>query len=92
MRRLFYFCTICILTKYHTCPIGETGREEKEMAYQRKTEDEYQIVTNYGYGWDVECVESTMEDARRTAKEYRENACNLRGVKIIKKRVKRIAQ
>jgi len=56
------------------------------MAYVRKTRDEYNIVTNYGYGWETECCEFTYKEAKQTAKEYRENT-NAQ-VKIEKKRVK----
>lgn len=43
------------------------------MAYQRKTRDRWDIMTNYGYGWECECSEYTYTDARQTLKEYREN-------------------
>ena len=43
------------------------------MAYQRKTKDVYNIVTNYGYGWEVECTEDTYKEAKQRLKEYREN-------------------
>lgn len=45
------------------------------MAYKRKTEDEYEILGDYGYGDGLEivCSESSWEDARNTLKEYREN-------------------
>ena len=43
------------------------------MAYTRKTIDRYDIITNYGYGWEAECSEHTLKEARQTAKEYREN-------------------
>lgn len=58
------------------------------MAYQRKTYDEYDIVTNYGYGWEVECTEPTLAEAKRTKKEYIENAAGLLGIKIVKRRVR----
>lgn len=58
------------------------------MAYIRKTHDEYDIVTNYGYGWEVECTESTLKDARQRVKEYRENAQGLCDIHIAKRRVK----
>ena len=61
------------------------------MAYIRKTEDEYQIVTNYGYGWEVEVTEPTRAEARKTAKEYLENAQGLMGIKIVKKRIRKAA-
>jgi hypothetical protein len=56
------------------------------MAYVRKTVDEYQIKTNYGYGWEVENTEDNYEDAKRSLKEYRDNT-NAQ-VKLEKKRVK----
>ena len=43
------------------------------MAYIRKTRDEWHIMTNYGYGWECENVETTLADAKRSAREYREN-------------------
>lgn len=43
------------------------------MAYQRKTRDRRDIMTNYGYGWECENSEYTRADARRSLKEYREN-------------------
>lgn len=54
------------------------------MAYQRKTKDVYNIVTNYGYGWEVECKEDTYKEAKQRLKEYRENT-NAQ-VKLEKKR------
>lgn len=59
------------------------------MAYVRKTIDEYDIVTNYGYGWEVECTESTRRDAQRTYQEYLHNARDLVGIKIVHRRVKK---
>ena len=43
------------------------------MTYQRKTRDRWDIMTNYGYGWECECSEYTWKEAKQTAKEYREN-------------------
>lgn len=43
------------------------------MSYVRKTRDRWDIMTNYGYGWDCECSEYTWTDAKKTAKEYRQN-------------------
>lgn len=43
------------------------------MAYIRKTRDRWDIMTNYGYGWECECSEYTWTEARQTVKEYREN-------------------
>ena len=41
--------------------------------YQRKTIDRWDIMTNYGYGWECENSEYTREDAKRSYKEYRDN-------------------
>lgn len=43
------------------------------MAYQRKTRDRYDIMTNYGYGWECETSDDTYKEAKETAKTYREN-------------------
>lgn len=43
------------------------------MAYVRKTVDRWDIETNWGYGWEVECSEYTRAEARQRLKEYREN-------------------
>lgn len=40
------------------------------MAYIRKTVDRWDIMTDYGYGWECECSEYTR-------KEYRENITGL---------------
>lgn len=56
------------------------------MSYQRKTKDEYQILTNSGYGWDVETTEETMKEAIEQARCYRDNTTAL--VRIKKVRVK----
>lgn len=41
--------------------------------YIRKTVDRWDIMTNYGYGWECECSEYTLKEARQRLKEYREN-------------------
>ena len=41
--------------------------------YERKTIDRWDIETNYGYGWEVECSEYTRTEAKRTYREYRDN-------------------
>lgn len=43
------------------------------MAYKRKTIDRWDIMTNYGYGWECENSEYTWKDAKRSVREYREN-------------------
>jgi len=42
--------------------------------YVRKTRDRYDIMTNWGYGWECECSEYTYKEAVQTLKEYRANA------------------
>lgn len=54
------------------------------MAYQRKTVDRWDIMTNYGYGWECECSEYTWKEAKQTAQEYRENTTA--AVRIVKHR------
>lgn len=43
------------------------------MAYIRKTIDEWHIMANYGYGWEVVTIETTYQDARQMLKDYNEN-------------------
>lgn len=59
------------------------------MPYQRKTQDVYEIQGNYGYGHGFECVntETTMFDARRSMRKYRENEKGTT-FRIVKKRIK----
>lgn len=56
------------------------------MTYTRKTKDRWDILTNYGYGWEVENSEYTREDAERSFKEYKENASGRYSVKLEKHR------
>ena len=57
------------------------------MAYERKTVDRWDIMTNYGYGWECECSEYTWKEAKQRLKEYREN---IRGsVRVEKHREKK---
>lgn len=58
------------------------------MAYVRKTRDYWDIETNWGYGWEVENTEYTWPDAKRSAKEYRENSCGRFSVRVKKHREK----
>lgn len=58
------------------------------MAYQRKTRDRWDVLTNWGYGWEIEFSAYTWPEARRTAKEYRENSCGRYSVKVEKHREK----
>lgn len=49
------------------------------MSYQRKTKDRWDIMTNWGYGWECENSEYTRADAKRSLKEYRENLAGRAG-------------
>lgn len=57
------------------------------MAYKRKTEDEYEILGNYGLGYELVTTETTWKDARAVLKEYRENEPGIT-FKCVKRRVK----
>lgn len=57
------------------------------MAYQRKTEDEWQLHVNYGHGWEHELSESTYKEARQRLKDYRDN-CPQCPTKLVKRRVR----
>lgn len=39
------------------------------MSYQRKTKDRWDIMTNWGYGWECENSEYTRADAKRSLRE-----------------------
>jgi hypothetical protein len=52
------------------------------MAYQRKTRDRWDIMTNWGYGWECECSEYSREEARKQLECYRDNACGRFAVKL----------
>lgn len=43
---------------------------------RRKMKNEYQLLSNYGYGhgWEVELTEVSYKELRLRLKEYRENA------------------
>ena len=58
------------------------------MGYNRKTKDEYQIWTDYGYGMEHELSESSFREAKTRVKGYLVNAYQLKRIKIVKKRVK----
>lgn len=56
------------------------------VSYVRKTRDEYEIQSNHGYGWDLECTEATRPDAREQLRTYRANVSV--PVRIVRKRVR----
>lgn len=43
------------------------------MAYERKTVDVWEILGDYGCGWEVECEGEDRKGAIRLLKDYREN-------------------
>lgn len=57
--------------------------------YVRKTVDRWDIETNWGYGWEVECCEYTREKAKQRYREYWDNRCGRYEVRITKHREKR---
>lgn len=56
---------------------------------QRITETEYVIQGNYGQGWEDANTEITRKEARRSIKEYRENACNAGAYRLIVRHVRK---
>lgn len=56
------------------------------MSYQRKTKDRWDIMTNWGYGWECENSEYTRADAKRSLREYRENLAGRADVRMEKHR------
>lgn len=58
--------------------------------YKRKTRDRWDIETNYGYGWEVECSEYTRKEAKQRYREYVENvqAFGKADVRLVKHREK----
>lgn len=53
--------------------------------YIRKTRDIFELMGNYGCGWEYITEEETQTEARRRLAEYRENAPGY-PYKIVKKR------
>ena len=45
------------------------------MSYVRKTRDEFQVLTNYGYGdgWEISTTEDSRKEALNRLREYRDN-------------------
>ncbi len=58
------------------------------MAYQRKTKDRWDIMTNWGYGWECETSEYTYKEAKQRYLEYLENVGGRCDVYIKKRREK----
>ena len=49
------------------------GQENIQMQYERKTHNEYTLMSNYGYGWEEEAGYDNLVEARKDLKAYREN-------------------
>lgn len=49
------------------------SQENIQMQYERKTHNEYTIMSNYGYGWEEEAGYDNLQEARKDLKAYREN-------------------
>lgn len=56
------------------------------MPYKRKTKERWDIMTNWGYGWECENSDYTREDARRSLREYQDNYAGRAAVRIEKHR------
>ena len=60
------------------------------MAYIRKTVDQWDIETNYGYGWEVESSYDNYKDAKADLGEYRLHMAHYGGsCRLVKHRVKK---
>lgn len=60
------------------------------MAYVRKTYDQWDIETNYGYGWEVESSYDNYKEARADLGEYRLNMAHYGGsCRLVKHRIKK---
>lgn len=64
------------------------------MAYVRKTKDVYELITNYGYGEDVECTYDSIKEAREDLRVYLEERRlgylpELRSIRIKTRRVRK---
>lgn len=53
------------------------SQENIQMQYERKTHDEYSLMSNYGYGWEEEAGYDNLEQARKDFEAYRENGGGL---------------
>ena len=58
-----------------------------KMSYIRKTEDEWVIQSNYGYGWEDESCYDNYQEANYDIKEYRRSGYDAQ-YRLIKRRVK----
>lgn len=56
--------------------------------YVRKTRDRWDIMTNWGYGWECECSAYSATEAKQDLRSYRENAYGRYSVRLEKHREK----
>lgn len=64
-----------------------------DMAYKRKTKDVWQLITDYGYGKEVECEYEDRDEAKNDYKTYRQERKedflpNLVSIELKKRRIK----
>lgn len=55
----------------------ESMHDEAGILDEGKSDYEYVVQGNYGYGWDDLVTEETMEEAKKTKAEYDENETNV---------------
>jgi len=55
--------------------------------YNRKTYDDFQLWSDYGYGWECETTYDSMKEAKQGLKEYKENTTAQH--KIVVKRIRK---
>ena len=60
------------------------------MSYVRKTYDEWHVQGYYGreYGWETVCIATSLAEAKRDLKDYRENEPQYPH-RVIKRRIKK---
>lgn len=56
--------------------------------YVRSAADVWDVETNWGYGWEAECTEYTLAEAKAQYKTYRDNAYGRFSVRLKKRREK----
>jgi len=54
--------------------------------YVRKTRDRWDIMTNWGYGWECECSAYSHREAVQLYRDYRDNSCGRFAVRVEKHR------
>ena len=62
------------------------GKRWSDIPYIRKTRDRWDIMTDWGYGWECEYSAYSYDEARSIFKDYRENSCGRFSVRMEKHR------